>query len=540
MPNLLTTTFKIRAANGANGFIYFLRRLPLVGKFIPESLYAIGALKTGITLAVNIFMQVVYLFTKLLYLLGMVLLPAELLQTGDINFNWGNLLPAYVHILFWLSCFIPMFTDCRALKATKEKYICIKLMRAPPKAYLLFTLPFDLGLFFVLFLPALLLTTALAGGSLRQGFGLWFVLLAFRILGEAFQLWWFKKRGAAFFRKGKWAFATIGLGLAAAYLPIALGWPLPALSILLSIPGLLVSGGVFALSTWYVFWGYGYWQQAIPRNVRAEYVQPQAAATRQAAFADVQMREEDLSSTPQQSRRIQRKTGYAYFNALFFTRHRRQLWRPVLIRLAIVGTVALAGVLALQLLPSSFGGFIGTIPSFLPAFVFIMYAASIGQKACRAMFFNCDISLLRYAFYREPRVILRNFNIRLRYVAGYNLCIAGAICVASILLTALAGQAVFTPQIAIFCVSVLLLSIFFSVHHLFLYYVFQPYTTELDIKNPFYRLINTAIYLLCFTCLQIQTAGIWFAVGVLGFTLLYIGVALLLVRLFSPKYFRVK
>ena len=50
------------------------------------------------------------------------------------------------------------------------------------------------------------------------------------------------------------------------------------------------------------------------------------------------------------------------------------------------------------------------------------------EEFCKAMFFNCDISLLKYGYYREADAILKNFKIRLRKIidarcssGGYNL-----------------------------------------------------------------------------------------------------------------------
>ena len=59
-------------------------------------------------------------------------------------------------------------------------------------------------------------------------------------------------------------------------------------------------------------------------------------------------------------------------------------------------------------------------------------------------------------------------------------------------------------------------------------------------KNPFYRILNMAVYLLCFICMEIRTGSTGFTLLVLGFTALYIAAALLLVYRFAPKTFRVK
>ena len=92
----------------------------------------------------------------------------------------------------------------------------------------------------------------------------------------------------------------------------------------------------------------------------------------------------------------------------------------------------------------------------------------------------------------------------------------------------------------LFCLTILLLSVFFSVHYLFLYYVFQPYTTELGIKNPFFNILNTAVYVACYLCLQLDTVPSSFVWIVLTATTVYIIIALVLVYHFAPKTFRVK
>ena len=50
------------------------------------------------------------------------------------------------------------------------------------------------------------------------------------------------------------------------------------------------------------------------------------------------------------------------------------------------------------------------------------------------------------------------------------------------------------------------LAVFFSVHPLFLYYIFQPYTAQLAVKNPFFGILNWVVYFVCWMCLQVKAA----------------------------------
>ena len=176
----------------------------------------------------------------------------------------------------------------------------------------------------------------------------------------------------------------------------------------------------------------------------------------------------------------------------------------------------------------------------LPSFVYIMYFLTVADKACRAMFYNCDKDMLHYSFYRRPDTILHNFRIRLLHVCLYDGVIAAALCLAAFLFCLLAGNRAFTMDMLLFCLTILLLSVLFTAHHLCLYYIFQPYSESLKIKNPFFSTINVIMYVLCFLCLEIKVKGSAFTLGVLAFTVVYIAVALLLVYRKAPGTFRIK
>ena len=165
---------------------------------------------------------------------------------------------------------------------------------------------------------------------------------------------------------------------------------------------------------------------------------------------------------------------------------------------------------------------------------------SLGQRICKAMFYNCDISLLRYGWYRQRGVVLRNFWVRLRRVAGLNLLVAGALCLTTVVLVAASGARPDPGEFWAFLLCLLCLAVLFSVHPLFMYYIFQPYTTQLAMKNPFFGILNWVMYAVCYLCLRIDQPPQGFTLLVLCVTLFYIAAALLLVWRRAPKTFRVK
>jgi len=252
------------------------------------------------------------------------------------------------------------------------------------------------------------------------------------------------------------------------------------------------------------------------------------------------MKDSDFAGEEFKSSKINKKKGYELLNAIFFERHRRLLIKPVFIRLAIIFVAFIGFVAFIFIMPDEKSKITTGLMSSLNAFVFIMYCMSTGDKIGKALFFNCDISLLRYGFYREKSVILKNFWIRLKKSIWLNFVPAIALCCGIIGLVLVSGESSKLYEMVPFLASILCLSVFFSVHHMFLYYVFQPYTTELDIKNPFFKIINAIVYLLSYICLQIDSAPSFFVWIVLGATIVYIITAIVLVLKFAPKTFKVK
>lgn len=540
MNKTFRTILQIKATVGANTFLYYLKRLWIIGKHIPDRVYTDETLKKFLAVFTTVLGQLMKLFGKALYLLLIAGVPLLLaIKQGAAGMAQA---PAQlVNILFFLSCVVGPMQDSAVFAVTRQKFIALKYMKMPPKRYVYADLIMRYAPFFLYFLPFLIGAFLLVGGSVWQALGAWLMLVAFRFFGEAVQVWYYGKKEVVLSRKVGLVWLLIGLSLAGAYLPLLLHVELPTMRILFSIPGVIGMAVLGAGCFYYVVWGYKGYGTAFLRSVDQKYLLSSLMQeSKSSAFSDVAVKEEDLKAERKATARFSHLKGYAYLNALFFARHRRQLVKPVKMRLLIVLVIFLGGLVFALLDPAKAQQAAGQIVTFLPFFVFIMYFMSVGDKACRAMFYNCDMSLLHYGFYRQPKVILKNFRFRLLRVGFYDFTIGLALSAAVAGFCAAAGAPWATLDMAMFTVTILLLSIFFTVHHLFLYYVFQPFTTDLNVKNPFYRVLNTVVYLLCFICMEIRTGSTGFTLIVLGFTAVYIAAALLLVYRFAPKTFRVK
>ena len=169
-----------------------------------------------------------------------------------------------------------------------------------------------------------------------------------------------------------------------------------------------------------------------------------------------------------------------------------------------------------------------------------MYLVNKGAVVTQAMFMNCDHSMLAYRFYRQPDAVLKLFKARLLTLIKINMIPAAVIACGLPLLLFITGGTDNPLNYGLLFVSVLAMAVFFSVHHLVIYYLLQPYNVNMEAKSSTYSIVNGATYFLCYMCIKIQAPTIIFASLTILFSALYIGAALFLVYRYAPVRFRLK
>lgn len=524
------------ASTNANWFIYYFKRIPLIGKVLPDSIYGHITAKKRIAVLAVILKALGNLFGKAVFVGLIMVLPV--IWIGK-DFTPSLRYQSYLHIFFIFN-FVGSFLSSSAFENGRNKFICIRLMRMDAKTYIVSTVLFHNLTDFLCFLPALIGFTVLMGGSLLDGVILAALTACFSFIGEATHLLVYSKTGIILCKKLMFVISLGALCLAAAYVPIFLHKPLILSPVLLGLPCILFLLLMGAVCVFIIVKFDQYYKIAAVTLKASDFSADTNHAVSEAKFSGVAMREKEFSKEDLNSKKFEDKKGFAYLNAIFFERHKRLLVKPIVIRLVIITVLFIGCVVLSTCLPEFNKGLASQKDNILPIFVFVMYFASIGEQVSKAMFYNCDMSLLRYSFYRDKNAILSNFKVRLIRVAELNLIVACGISASVVGLFAICKVDWPIINMVSFVLSILFLSLFFSVHHLFLYYVFQPYTTELGMKNPFFSAIHSAVYLACYFCTKIKSAPSYFALIVLIATVLYIIAALVLVYKYAPKTFRVK
>ncbi len=529
MIRTFTNTYKFAFAKRANTFIYFIKKIPIIGKKIPENLYG----KTDIKMILGIIFEILsFLFgfiRKAIYIGLMVLIPAMYFSK-----NQGNTKDIAVQIFFFLSFIVGPLEDTVVLSDVLKSFNMIRLMRIDSRKYFIGQIVYKRTLDFVHFIPIMVIVFSPLRGIMLS---LEFILI--RFIGELIHLFIYDKFKILLPTKAAYNVPLVVLGTLLAYL-------LPFLNINIIIGNWLYDYRVLALliilsgiSLKYIF-KYKKFKEIdkIICNKAMAFNGQNIMA--EAAFSDVKIDEKKMKSEELNSNIYESKKGYEYLNAIFFRRHRKLLSRAtrniviaiIIISLAIIGFVLWK--------PEVREDVIKILYKKAPLWIFIMYSICTSQKICKAMFYNCDVSLLRYGYYREGNVIIANFRARLKRIIVFNVIPALAICMGIIGIILSVGRFHMMFEMIPMFLSIICLSCFFSIHHLVLYYVIQPYTAALKIKSPLFSIINSLMYIGCYICLNLDVTSYLFSVGIIIFTVIYMIIALIVVYKVAPKTFKLR
>ena len=524
-----------------NVLLYYVRKLPLVGEKIPYRLYGETDIKKAIGAIPVVFSVIGAFVGTFLYFLLMIKLPANWIQGFWEKEGIFVDQKAVMVYLFLIFSFLPgSFLVSNLTEGAKKDYVLLHVMRIPAaqhyrskmvlkgvKDTICFLVPllwFGFGAESALFVVSLFFTRYIGHAGILQHYR--------HSEKKGKKVFW-KSLGKTFLMFG--IILALGYGVAAAVPRLFFDRYVMA-EVVVFLSFTLV--GMFCFSK---VWKYGGYTIFAKKMVSLKDFLEQDDAVKEARAADVQIQDKDISKEELRSRKYEEKEGYDYLNAIFFERHKRIVSRAVKSRIIIILAVGLIGAVALlfvgeEMKQKTFE----VMTQMMPVMVFVMYLESTGGRICKAMFFNCDISLLKYGYYREADTILKNFKIRLRKLLMLDAVPAAIICGMILLWTLLCGEILAVWKVIPLMAGSLLLSAFFCLFHLFMYYITQPYTEEKTVKSPIFSVVNALVYFGCYLCLQIQTGSWLFTLGVLAVTIIFIPLSYFCVFRFAPKTFKIR
>ncbi|NBI07773.1 hypothetical protein [Senegalia massiliensis] len=521
-----------------NAFLYFLKKIPLIKNLLKNINYSFMKFKSILSVLSIIWSFVSTPIKTAVSFLLPIFLPAFLIFDGDINININAIFSLILSFYFILA-----FVFSNTLSTDKEKFILIKQMRMPPKEYFISKIFFEetikfLGkiIFFYIFFKFL-------NFNFLFGIKLSLMISSINIISEALYLFLFNKRQFNVNSKPIIQVIIYAIIVIVSYLISFLFMPKLYFSFVYffftnNIP-FLITLTLGILSSIYIYKYENFWDVINSQNTIEDFKELNEVY-KEANFVGIKLDEKDYSTDDLKSSKFNNKEGYDYLNSIFFERHKKTIYRPMLIKSAII----ILGFIAILVLNI----FIDDIPekelidmiiNKYTLFVFIIYLLSNSENIIKSLFYNCDISLLKYSFYKQGDALLKMFFLRLKKIIYSNIIPILILCLGLLIITFIYDSSRIIDIIPIL-IFIIVLNLFFSIHYIFMYYIFQPYTTDLKVKNPFFKIINFAVYFISYMSLQIDAPAKIFLPITIAISIIYILIAITLVYKKSPETFKTK
>lgn len=236
---------------------------------------------------------------------------------------------------------------------------------------------------------------------------------------------------------------------------------------------------------------------------------------------------------------VEKLTGTYYLNALLFSRYQHVFRKKIRYLIAAFSIIA---IILVGLRIANIQHYLSEKDMFrlLPILFFVMYGLSFGKQIVQMVFVNCDASMLYYPFYRESHTILEGFNYRFRQIIKYNSVIISGIFLLFVLFQVLNN---FYLSWSFFGVLLLLLSalgLLFSFHELFIYYLLQPFTADMTVQSPTYRVVTWLFYFFSYMNTQLKFSSFFYVITISFISITYVLVGLVIIYFIAPRTFKIK
>ncbi|HFI0448887.1 TPA: hypothetical protein ACGOY6_001101 [Streptococcus suis] len=519
-----------------NGFFYYLRKLPLVGKSIPESIFKSYSFKSGLFLILHILSIPSHFLTKGFWLLFHFYHASfwmNVLASEELTF-W-NILPGT-----WLLGFVSWFLfvglnyrfskglDPVISKADREFMQNFGLSQSTFLQSQLFIEPI---LTTIYYLPALVIFCLMTNQWLVFPVGL-MTVLAGHLTGHALNRWFFEHRMLT--RRNSWH----------AWLWIAFVFVLYVLAIVfrhqLSL-GMLVP--ILLVQPFLIWLGYHYLKRQTNHLDYLSYCMDESLQMDKKIVEMTKGNEYTRQGLQMQAKLnietgkdLSHLSGMTYLNALLFDRYKKVLYKKVRdwVLALVVILAALEGI-RFFLEPFTFTE--DYLLQFLPLSFMIMYVASSGKVVAQMVFVNCDISMLHYPFYREAKTIIAGFNYRFLQTCKLNLIFATSLFLVILILWRFALS---LETILLTALLLLSLTALFSFHDLFIYYILQPFTKDMEVVNPVYKFLSGALYWVAYLNTQLDLGSHLYILLISLAMIAYVSIGYWILLKKAPQTFRLK
>ena len=523
----LLQVIKLRSIIGYNGLVFALKKLPLIGKLIPDRLYATKELKI-LYCIVHVIKEIFVMFIGKIFGLGMIYLISGLLKTQYIEnglgggMSEGAVFGNLALMFFIVYALAGVLINGKVFRCTPEKEYMVFMLRMNARELNNTLFIYDLAKLVTGYLMAGIVAI-IFGAPVWVWLGIPVLAVLIKLMGTGAEARLCRIRhshGKSLKRNNNLyviKFTLILIMAPVVFIIIANGWLIP-LPIVLCIVALLSALGLLGFFELKRF-DSSLHKRALRDNIVREEVEHYREPDNTKSFKKL-----SAAGTVKGD-----KKGFEYLNALFVRRHRTMLVLKPVVFAVIIALIAgliiyafissyadrfgggsclhmvlinlrnliLMGRYEDELLPyagDSAGEFFRWLASYhLLAMIFPLSMADNSFKSTQAMYINCDNSLMTFSFFKKREQILKLFDIRARQLIRFNIApvIAMGACL-NLILFITGGQDYPLQYLVTFLVLFMLAAVY-SIAWLALYYLLQPFTTTVLVKSGTYMIARVVI-----------------------------------------------
>lgn len=529
------TIMNVKVSQRINGFLYFLKSIPGIKKLLVKVNYSLLGFKKFLSIISILYSLIAgpVVFALLFFLA--IYLPSATFLKGDMLSN----------IVFFIVVFFYLYKifGSELMEPSQEKFILVKQMKMNPRSFALSQIIsgktidlFSKGLVLSLVFKFILGQEALAGLQIAIGITMSSIFL------EAFHLYIYKHTGFIINKLDKFRFAIIFLGLIGTYV-IVIFTRIPEILNLYRVLTFPLTSIIFIalgiIGLIYLYKYDRYWDVLNEENKLDTFMEIRGNV-KDINFNEVKLKDKDFEGEELRENDGIEKEGYDYLNHIFFKRHKRVVYKPMLRKSWIIIVIFIAISVVNIFFVDDLGKNLAyvAIDSY-STLIFLLYMLCNSTRIIKSLFYNCDRSLLRYGFYKRGDALLKMFFLRLKKILFANMIPTIILCLGLVQLIYSYNPDRIVEAVPL-VLSTLALGIFFSVHYLFIYYILQPFTTDLKTKSPLYNIINALVYFISYLFINAEISAIKLLPYIIVMVILYISMAIILVYKKAPKTFRVK
>lgn len=517
-----------------NSFLFYLQKIPLLGKLIKDKFYKVQFLK-NIAVFLGLVLDLIgAIIKKIIYFFVIKFILSFVFGEFDLILN-----KEYILSFMIILSLVGFVQTIDYFSGNQDDYIFVKLMRLRAKDYYRSKIYFDLIFNLISYTLVFGIIFSDLGFSFVDAFSYGAFLFGLRI----FSIMAFSK---TFKFKGKKR-DRLNLFLIIFFMAIAI------IYLIYSVYNLSVGN--------YLFWqgriSYNrtiflilsliclssssilLYKTRIIENVARIVLRKEIFTwdISELTTDGLKLDDKDLEETTT-SREFENYKGIEYINRIFFQRFKKKFYKPIKVKSIIIAVLAIGINLLISRLEikldKEFYKYGFCLVGFLAGFLIYM-----GDKFTRLCFYNMDRFLMKNNFYRSPEFLSQAIKIRFKKMVTYNSPMLLILILALIGILIQVGVPWYSYGLTI--LFSILGMVFFNFHYLYAYYLLQPFTENMETKNPVYSIFNIFAYYIIIVLMTLVQKFKWLALsGILAFIILYVVLGFILVMKFSHKRFKLR